>query len=52
MPKGKMNDFTALDILSHRRYVVDKAAVRRTCSRRKFILLYLNHKWSLHRILD
>ena len=47
-----MNDFTALDILPHRRYVVDKAAAGQTCSRRKFILLYLNHKWSLHRILD
>ena len=47
-----MNDFTAFDILPHRRYVVDKAAAGQTCSRRKFILLYLNHKWGLHRILD
>ncbi len=49
---GKMVLLINLDSQAHRRYVVDKAAAGQTCSRRKFISLYLNHKWSLHRILD
>ena len=50
--KGKMNGSAALDIRPHRRYVVEKAAARQACCRRKSSLLYSHFKWSLHRIRD
>ena len=47
-----MNGSAALDIQPRWHYVVETAAAGQVCYRRKSILPYLHHKWSLHRILD